>query len=656
MGFLAFLISIYALVVAHKASKRNLEIEQYLQQLHAYNQSEQNKSAPSSQAVQQNQSQGMPSAAGQLLSPGVQPNDSGVRGAIAYVSQGVQTTPVTSQTISATQTQGRGIGEWLKEDWLLKVGALLLLLSFGWFVSYAIANNWIGPVGRIGLGMLAGISLMVVGFLRYKAIPNQADIFLVLGAVITILTVFAARALYGFFTPLSALALMCAISGFIALASILYNRRPLATISLFAIGVAPFLTASPNADVLGLFMYFGVLLIAAAVLSSLRDYPELNSTAAGFLWVYSLIAVSDFQTRDTAFLIACFYMLALFGMQLYTSLKTNGLRKVDVFAMLMNSGLALMWVSTIFTRDTYLMPVLLWALVFIGGTYIFFVLRTKSFRAAPGEYQGEPFTAFAHGVMFLLACMGMIAPALQSLVLVSMAALFCVLAYGAFLMTEKREGFYLYAAMAIIYIGVATAVELQGNALTIAYALQASAITLLAFAFTKDIASARQASVLFVIPVFLSFLTIGNPFSNSALAVLTIMGSILIATGLYFRSLSLATNSETNRQWYATLIVVGACYFLITIWRACTEMFFYGSFGVMVALILYTFLGIGAYILGTQRDIKVYRVSGTLLVCFVIARLLLVDIWALPSEIRIVTFMVIGALMVSTAFILRKRT
>src|SRR3989344_8076346 len=34
---------------------------------------------------------------------------------------------------------------WLKENWLLKLRALLLLIGFGWLVSYAFLNNWIGP-------------------------------------------------------------------------------------------------------------------------------------------------------------------------------------------------------------------------------------------------------------------------------------------------------------------------------------------------------------------------------------------------------------------------------------------------------------------------------------------------------------------------------
>ena len=45
---------------------------------------------------------------------------------------------------------------WMKEDLLLKFGALLLLIGFGWLTTYAFLNNWIGPMGRITLGIIVG--------------------------------------------------------------------------------------------------------------------------------------------------------------------------------------------------------------------------------------------------------------------------------------------------------------------------------------------------------------------------------------------------------------------------------------------------------------------------------------------------------------------
>ena len=121
---------------------------------------------------------------------------------------------------------------WLKEDWLLKLGALLLLIGFGWLTTYAFLNDWIGPMGRIALGVIAGSIFILLGYWRIKKYLVQGGIFLVLGSTTILLTIFAARTVYGFFTPLSALIVMFLSTAFVALASVKYNSRALSLLSL----------------------------------------------------------------------------------------------------------------------------------------------------------------------------------------------------------------------------------------------------------------------------------------------------------------------------------------------------------------------------------------------------------------------------------------
>jgi len=37
---------------------------------------------------------------------------------------------------------------WLKTDWPMKLGALMLLIGIGWATTYAFMNNLIGPYGK----------------------------------------------------------------------------------------------------------------------------------------------------------------------------------------------------------------------------------------------------------------------------------------------------------------------------------------------------------------------------------------------------------------------------------------------------------------------------------------------------------------------------
>src|SRR2546423_1136580 len=44
--------------------------------------------------------------------------------------------------------------------WLNRIGIIAILTGVSYFIKYAFDNGWIGPAGRIALGLLAGIGLI----------------------------------------------------------------------------------------------------------------------------------------------------------------------------------------------------------------------------------------------------------------------------------------------------------------------------------------------------------------------------------------------------------------------------------------------------------------------------------------------------------------
>src|SRR5258705_7368303 len=47
--------------------------------------------------------------------------------------------------------------------WLNRIGIVAMLIGVSYFLKYAFENNWIGPGGRIVIGLLAGIWVGVGG-------------------------------------------------------------------------------------------------------------------------------------------------------------------------------------------------------------------------------------------------------------------------------------------------------------------------------------------------------------------------------------------------------------------------------------------------------------------------------------------------------------
>jgi uncharacterized membrane protein len=70
-----------------------------------------------------------------------------------------------------------------------------------------------------------------------------------------------------------------------------------------------------------------------------------------------------------------------------------------------------------------------------------------------------------------------------------------------------------------------------------------------------------------------------------------------------------------------------------------------------VSLIVYTVLGLSFLVLGRINESKSWQLCGGVLLGAVVLRLLLIDVWQMDLVGRIITFFVVGTLLISTAFI-----
>jgi uncharacterized membrane protein len=70
-----------------------------------------------------------------------------------------------------------------------------------------------------------------------------------------------------------------------------------------------------------------------------------------------------------------------------------------------------------------------------------------------------------------------------------------------------------------------------------------------------------------------------------------------------------------------------------------------------VSLLIYTVVGIVLYFAGIRNEHHGFRIAGQTLLLLVSGRLLLVDVWEMELASRIVTFFVVGILLIATAFI-----
>lgn len=489
---------------------------------------------------------------------------------------------------------------WVKEDFMVKVGALLLLIAFGWFVSYAFANNWIGPAGRIVLGLFVGVIFLGLGTWRINSYRHQGGIFTIVGATTILLTIFAAREMYDFFTPLSALVTMFMTVVFVAFVSVRYNTEKLAFAGLVLGSIAPLLTRAPIPDTAGLFTYLMIIALGTLWVVWVTGWTRLTFTSLIITYLYSSLYLLDgVIDREVAMTFSFLFVSLFFAANMVSLVRRHG------------QGMQHMKVHTLTAL----------------GTAIF--LFTWIEAAATPEW--------------------------KSLLYVAWALVFAVGAYVVFLFTANRSAFYLYGATSIALIGVATAAELNGPALTIAYLLEISLLIIAAGKIMMKKKLITQLSFLLVVPVLLSLESLSSyrwhdSILHEHFVVVSLTAVMLLAVGMFIRSLHTDEESGLDQFVSATLLVGGGFYTMSLVWLVFHALLA-SDLATMLSLITYTIVGITFFVQGKLHDKKFFRWSGATLVALVVARLLLIEVWNMNLEGRIITFVIIGIMLISTAFI-----
>ena len=531
-----------------------------------------------------------------LVRPAVQPN-------VPEQTSAPQFTPQPAYEGVSGEDIGTKIIDWLKEDWMLKLGAGLLLIGFGWFATYAIVHDWIGPAGQIALGIIAGALIMILGWWRIQKYTHQGGVFLVLGSTTVLLTVFAAREFYDFFDPFSALFIMFLSTAFVALVAVQHNNKVLAVASLALAGIAPFLTNAPTDDEFVLFSYLMIVILGAIWIVVLTGQRELTTAALILVGAYSFLVLGIRSTETDVLLLFMYAFAAIFFVT-----NTIGILKLkerneiipDLVTAVGNGLLLLMWILV----------------------------------AAPEEW--------------------------QSLIMVAWMFVFVVGAFITYQVTQQKEPFYIYAGVGVLMLAAATAVEFEGPALTLAYTVEVGAIVAVVYALLKDIKMASQASLLIAVPALLSLESLdtynwrGDVF-NSDFFVLLLIGGVMLSMGTYFMNKVRGTSSVFVQRISGGLIVAGSFYWYALLWLALHTGLDSEVAAVFISLVVYTVVGLVSYFYGFMNDNRFIRYYGGALVGFVVARLLLVDVWDMELAGRIVTFFVIGAMLVSTAFVGRMK-
>src|SRR6266404_6099092 len=172
--------------------------------------------------------------------------------------------------------------------WLNRIGIVAVLIGVSYFLKYAFENNWIGPGGRIVIGLLAGIGL-VVWSERFRARGYAAFSYSLkaVGIGTLYLSLWGAFQVYHLIPSAAAFVAMAIVTASTIALSLSQDAELLATFALIGGFATPLLLSTGQNHEVVLFSYVCLLDLAILAMAIVKPWRRLLwGSFAGTLILY----------------------------------------------------------------------------------------------------------------------------------------------------------------------------------------------------------------------------------------------------------------------------------------------------------------------------------------------------------------------------------
>src|SRR5204863_4726425 len=165
--------------------------------------------------------------------------------------------PVAPQPIAppiARSVQAEQIESVIGRRWIGWIAVALILFATAFFLKYAFDNRWIGELGRVTIGVFAGMTLTLLGLKYYnRGWRIFSQILTAGGVVLLYLSAYAAFGYYHLVTQKAAFTYLVVLVAEAAGLALLYDAPAIATMALLGGFLAPVLLHSDRDQYRSLF-------------------------------------------------------------------------------------------------------------------------------------------------------------------------------------------------------------------------------------------------------------------------------------------------------------------------------------------------------------------------------------------------------------------
>jgi len=513
--------------------------------------------------------------------------------------------------------------KWIRQDWPMKVGGILVILATGWFVTYAAERGWLSEIARVTLGYLFGIATLTYGSIRTKIVKLQGNVFLVIGvAAIFISTLAGVDFPTVPLSEIAALFVMFITVGFVSLLALKQKNINLSgAIIFFGATVPLFFFDALDIDII--FLYLLMLTL-------------------GTLWI-----VAQSRWRSLTLMMLVVVMFYAIGHAITTG------EEISIFKNMM--------VSIVF------------ALAFYGANVVA-IIKTKKIKPI------DVITAVGNGILYTTLTLMFSPEELRVLFLLFGVILFSLASYLIFRYSTSKAPTVIYGGISFILLVISTAIHFDDiTTFTIAFVIETTALILLIIYILGNKMSIIVkifSILLYAIPMFFVLFNINEVFDfifysnqqniyyeNYTMfisrddAIMKLISISVACFSVFLISSFIAKTINIKEKWnlnyMITFTFLGGAIATILVWLYTHIFIVNFDIASFVSLFIFTTSGVGLYVLGFKSHHKAYRILGIILFSIVLLRIFLVEFWDMEMPVKILTAFILGALFISTAFFAR---
>ena len=520
--------------------------------------------------------------------------------------------PAISQPMSrgnmTSDAAGGNFEEVVAGRWLNYVGILALLFAVTFFLKYAFDNNWVGPRGRVGIGLLAGSILYPWSHhLLDRGYKYFSEGIAGLGAAVLYLSLWAGWHYYHIFSQDIAFMAMIAVTAVTLVVAVGRNSERIAFLALLGGVITPILVSTGQNHEVSLFTYLTILGAGVLGIAWVRDWKSLPPVQFLATLVYFWGWYSDFYRPyelGTTVMFATVFFILFAALPVVRSRRDGELSGLEAAIVLVNS------LAYLVALREMLWPENRWALT--GAVLALAAVHLAAERMLP-EKRG----------------------------------------------TEVRLARILYAGLALTFVTLAIPIRLDGNWITIAWAVQGA--VLIWSGLRAQFAALRWAGlVLFAIVAGrLALISIpADTFLLNARFATFAISVVCMALSCYFAA---ASDEELGEQESGAFMVTAIVANILAIAALSLEV--WDAFGRMPSLgidrghaqelalsMLWLVWALGLLGAGFWKKSQAIRWQALVLLGVVIVKVFLFDLSFLEKFYRIVSFLLLGLALMLISF------